>query len=200
MQETLLFSHSQALVKHWQSNIENDCIYSFNIDDLYEAFDTNKEQVILFDYQSFDALFDQVIREARVLNIPLFVLTGAPSFEEGSELLSAKISGYGNSYMSKGNLQLALEVIGEGKVWLYPDFVQALIVNASEKQQVTAVNLDLLTPKELEVAQKVSQGMTNKEVAIALDITERTIKTHLTHIYEKLNISDRLSLALMFKV
>ncbi len=200
MQELLLFSHSQSLLKYWQSNIENDCVASFNIDSLFQAFDTNRSQIILFDYQSFASLFDEVVLEARVLKIPLFVLTGAPSFEEGSLLLSAKISGYGNSYMSKGNFQLALEVIESGKVWLYPDFVQALISNASKKPQVSNLDLDLLTPKELEVAHKVSEGMTNKEVAIALDITERTIKAHLTHIYEKLNISDRLTLALKFKV
>jgi two-component system, NarL family, nitrate/nitrite response regulator NarL len=201
MKELLLFTQSQALANHWIASIEDDYKVIMHTSELYPAFDKSKSQIILYDMQSFASLFDIVIAEAQDAGVALFALTGLPLFEEGSMLLPAQVSGYGNAYMAKGNLLLALEVIREGKVWLYPEFIQELISQASHKPVAPrSVSTEDLTPKELEVSQLVAEGKTNKEVASALDITERTVKTHLTHIYEKLNISDRLSLALLFKV
>jgi len=201
MREVLLFTQSQALCSHWIGAIDDSYQKVMQETQLYEAFDESKKQIVLFDLQSFSELFDSVMSRAKSLKIALFALTGNPTFKEGSELLTQGISGFGNSYMAAGNLRLALDVISSGDVWLYPEFIQNLIAEASQKviPVKPEVSLDLLTPKELEVAQNVALGMTNKEVAIKLSITERTTKAHLTHIYEKLNISDRLTLALMFK-
>jgi DNA-binding CsgD family transcriptional regulator len=52
-----------------------------------------------------------------------------------------------------------------------------------------------LTPSELRVANLVAEGRTNREVAAALVVTERTVETHLTHIYRKLGVRSRTELA-----
>jgi DNA-binding CsgD family transcriptional regulator len=52
-----------------------------------------------------------------------------------------------------------------------------------------------LTPSELRVAQLVAEGRTNREVATALVVTERTVETHLSHIYRKLGVRSRTELA-----
>ena len=54
---------------------------------------------------------------------------------------------------------------------------------------------DGLTPSELRVANLVAEGRTNREVAAALVVTERTVETHLTHIYRKLGVRSRTELA-----
>ena len=56
--------------------------------------------------------------------------------------------------------------------------------------------LDSLTARELMVARLVAQGESNREIAEALEITERTVKAHLTAIFEKLQVRDRVQLAL----
>jgi DNA-binding NarL/FixJ family response regulator len=56
--------------------------------------------------------------------------------------------------------------------------------------------LGCLTPRELQVAQMVGDGALNKQIAVWMNITERTVKAHLTSIFRKLNLSDRLQLAL----
>ena len=56
--------------------------------------------------------------------------------------------------------------------------------------------LDSLTERQREVAQMVAQGSSNKQIARALDISDRTVKAHLTTIFEKMGITDRLQLAL----
>jgi DNA-binding NarL/FixJ family response regulator len=202
MRSLLLCSQSQALINQWINNIEDPYVVVMSETELYATLAANKKQIVLYDLQSFSNSLVDIMREASVHDVKVFALTGAPSFEEGSRLLPLKISGYGNSYMTAENLQMALDVISEQKIWLYPDFVQALIAEAAHASQArdnsTALIGDL-TSKEMEVSKLVAQGMTNKEVASRLGVTERTVKAHLTHIYEKLNISDRLTLALMFK-
>lgn len=200
MKELLLLTQSQALMNHWITAITDDYVKLSEEAKLYEAFDRSKAQVILCDLQSFPDITN-LMSQAKAFDISVFALTGDPTFQQGSSLLPLGVAGFGNAYMACGNLKVALEVIGENKVWLYPDFIQELIAQASTPslEQAAQTSLELLTPKELEVAHCVAQGMSNKEIAIELSITERTAKAHLTHIYDKLNISDRLSLALMLK-
>lgn len=54
----------------------------------------------------------------------------------------------------------------------------------------------VLTPRELQIATLVTQGMRNKEIAQQLSISEQTVKNHLQNVYDKLGVSDRLELAL----
>jgi DNA-binding NarL/FixJ family response regulator len=53
------------------------------------------------------------------------------------------------------------------------------------------------TQREFDIATRVGNGESNKQIAQACDITERTVKAHLTSIYFKLSVSDRLNLALV---
>jgi DNA-binding NarL/FixJ family response regulator len=54
----------------------------------------------------------------------------------------------------------------------------------------------MLTPRERDIARLVSNGACNKNIARELNISERTVKAHLTTIFQKLGIADRLHLAL----
>ena len=56
--------------------------------------------------------------------------------------------------------------------------------------------LDTLSAREREVAEAVAEGLTNKQVAARLGITERTVKAHLATVFEKTGVRDRLQLAL----
>ena len=58
------------------------------------------------------------------------------------------------------------------------------------------VDLTQLTARELSVAEMVASGSNNREIASDLEITERTVKAHLTAIFEKLGVRDRVQLAI----
>lgn len=132
--------------------------------------------------------------------VHLFFLDDAPNYTQGSQFLKIGIKGYGNTFMDPENIAQAIEVIKAGNIWLYPEFMQELISNISiTKPKPKNPNIDTLSPAQLEVAQLVAEGKSNKEVAKAKAITERTVKAHLSAIYAKLEISDRLALALLFK-
>ncbi|WP_172828632.1 response regulator transcription factor, partial [Mycobacterium colombiense] len=52
-----------------------------------------------------------------------------------------------------------------------------------------------LTPTELDVVRLVSEGLPNKDIAARLFVSPRTVQTHLTHVYAKLDVSSRVQLA-----
>ena len=72
------------------------------------------------------------------------------------------------------------------------------IPDALKLSHAGAESVAHLTPRELQVAKMVHLGGNNKVIARELDISERTVKAHLSAIFRKLNIENRLHLALFF--
>jgi DNA-binding NarL/FixJ family response regulator len=62
-----------------------------------------------------------------------------------------------------------------------------------------AVSLDELTKRERQVAKAVADGLSNREIAARLSISERTVKARLTSVFQKLNVRDRVQLALLLR-
>jgi DNA-binding NarL/FixJ family response regulator len=92
-------------------------------------------------------------------------------------------------------------VVTHGGIWLGQELLQHLI--GAGRQLVKAPSasvesaLQLLTPRERDVAQQAAIGLSNKEIARILNITERTVKAHLSASFERLGVKDRLQLALV---
>jgi len=127
----------------------------------------------------------------------IFALSSSPSFTEGRHLLSFGIKGYGNLNMPKKSLRDALYLIKKGNIWLYPEFLQTMITSFSKNlHEVNQEKLDLLSSREQEIASLAREGLSNKEIAVQANITERTVKAHLSSIYEKLEIKDRVALVI----
>jgi DNA-binding NarL/FixJ family response regulator len=61
------------------------------------------------------------------------------------------------------------------------------------------VSLDELTKRECQVAKAVADGLSNREIAARLSISERTVKARLTSVFQKLNVRDRVQLALLLR-
>lgn len=110
--------------------------------------------------------------------------------------------GYFNESLPLTKLHEAFQLLLHGEVWIERHVIAGLIDEISHspeisEEQVKAVQS--LSPKELEVAKLVSHGATNKMIARTMNITERTVKAHLTTIFQKMNLPDRLSLAMFFR-
>ena len=110
--------------------------------------------------------------------------------------------GYFDNSLSLDNLSNAFHCVLMGEVWVERHVISGLIDELSDAPKVSEDQLklvELLSPKEREVAELVSHGATNKKIAYEMEITERTVKSHLTTIFHKMGISDRLSLAIFFR-
>ena len=108
--------------------------------------------------------------------------------------------------ISRPLLVKAIQSVSKGEVWVPRKLITRLISElargkaASKDRQELAARKTMakLTPREFEVAQMVHSGGNNKMIARELDISERTVKAHLSAIFRKLNIANRLHLALFF--
>jgi DNA-binding NarL/FixJ family response regulator len=80
----------------------------------------------------------------------------------------------------------AIRAAAAGQVQLSPQAAARLL-----RETHAPVTPDSLTGRETEVLRLLAQGKANKEIASALDISERTVKTHLGHLFEKLGVTSR---------
>lgn len=97
-----------------------------------------------------------------------------------------------------------ISAVLRGEVWIRRSLTARLLEQLSQRMLVATLNkrptnniLDDLTKREREIAHLVAGGESNKIIARQLDITERTVKAHLTEIFRKVGVSDRLKLALL---
>lgn len=131
--------------------------------------------------------------------LKVIALSDVPSFAEGQVLLQKGLKGYANTHIHITHLQQAISLINSGNIWLYPTFMQELIVQSLPKTSSRDETLNRLSAREKETALEVAKGRSNKEIASELNITERTVKAHLSSIFEKVGAGDRFALALMLK-
>ena len=86
----------------------------------------------------------------------------------------------------------AIRAAARGQTMLSPDVMQRVLAHTATAPFATAVGGPLdLTERELEVLLAAAQGLRNKEIARDLSITERTVKAHLTSVYNKFGVDSR---------
>ncbi len=127
------------------------------------------------------------------------VLAQLESSSQAKESLEYGASGYLHYLASVPVLEQVSQVVALGGLWLGVDLMRQLVLATSNilKPQSVSKYMALLSPREQDVAKAVAVGKTNKEVAKMLQITERTVKAHLSAVFEKLNARDRLHLVLL---
>lgn len=136
---------------------------------------------------------------ARDPTTPVVVVSPTPTPTEGLASLELGARGYCHAYSTPEMLREVALVVQHGGVWMGPDLLGRMIGsvrNALPAGEPVSDALVGLSPREADVARGVADGCTNKEVALRLGITERTVKAHLSAVFERLGVRDRLQLAL----
>ncbi len=130
------------------------------------------------------------------------VLSAVPDQVEGLRAINAGARAYCHLLAAPGLLQEVAQVVDLGGLWVGPELVQRLMAATRELLQRSpdavrpTVDLSVLSERELQVARAVAEGLSNREVAEQLHITERTVKAHLGAVFEKLGLRDRVQLVL----
>ncbi len=139
------------------------------------------------------------VKAARALGRPVIAMVSVPVEAEAFALLSAGVQGYCHVEAAATQLQEIAGVVEQGGLWMPPQLLQrflALSTRVISPEVPETQELNNLTSRELMVAEQVACGASNREIAEALGITERTVKAHLSAIFEKLEVRDRVQLAL----
>lgn len=131
----------------------------------------------------------------------LVLLCDEPEEATVIDALAAGAAGCCNSHAAPEVLQQVALVVDNGGLWIGQALLSKLVGSTSRilGQRPRPPRDDwaqFLSERECQVARRVAGGASNKEIANQLDISERTVKAHLTSIFEKLNLRDRLQLSL----
>ena len=151
---------------------------------------------------------DNLLKQLKKLNPEIKILLAGASLPPNKELaaLAAGAMGCCSSDLGAEQVSRILNIVEDGGVWIsnaaLPQLLQRLRSKASSVSAPATPehhnNTDLaeLTHREREIARMVASGDSNKIIARKLNITDRTVKAHLTTVFQKLNLRDRLQLAL----
>ncbi len=140
--------------------------------------------------------WEDLTRSLTEKGVPVVVMTPMPTNRETFAALQAGARGVCHVFSGPELLHQIAMVVENGGLWVGDALVRMLtqLVTASGRSADQVP--DTLSERERSVAQLVAGGMSNKQIARELDITERTVKAHISAIFRKMDVRDRLQLVL----
>jgi len=149
-----------------------------------DAFRAHRPDVTLMDLRMPEMEGVEAVRRIRELDpqARVIVLTTYDADEDIARALQAGAKAYILKDIAADALIACIHDVLAGKTYLAPTAAAKLA------ERVTQVQL---TPRELAALRLLANGESNKEIATSLEISERTVKTHLAHLFEKLGVTSR---------
>ena len=138
----------------------------------------------------------------------LVLLASSPSAQQAVFAVAAGARGYCDRNIPPALVKKAVEVVQRGEIWIGRHVVPHLLRRITSPAPARpdgglATRLprsfDFLAPRERQIALLVGSGANNREIARRLNISESTVKAHLTSVFRKLDVPDRLRLALFVR-
>ena len=164
-----------------------------------------RPDVLLLDYKMpLVKNFSRLVGELRDRseNTYVIVLSGTSSLEVARQATDGGASGYVLKSTQLSAVADAVRTVAAGGIWVDPSLPRKVFDVFQRRAHISEgrgdSGLAALTRREREVLACVAQGISNQEIAQRLCISEPTVKTHLTRIFAKLSVKNRLSAALAF--
>ena len=175
-------------------------------DEVVKVVERSKPDVLLLDFRMPKGDVVQTLLDVKERNPATKVLILTAFAEDETVLNAAK--GGARGYLLKGadfaTLLQAIKKVHKGELWIDGEIPAADTFEEIALGQIDHVitpqhheAIDSLTRRELEILRLVAEGMTNEEIGKKIFISEKTVKTHLTNIFDKLKVNNRFKAALM---
>ena len=213
MEKLILASSDQGRLNSWKQGVGDFANTSLVIDRLIiDRLDTLRDDVLrikpeflLLDYDLLGMNASNGAASLRRLCSETKTIIMARDLSENLEweLVKAGVRGCCNIDIQPQILKQAVMAVQKGELWIRRSLACRLIdelgktTSKNKAYRATLGLLNKLTQREYDIAVRVGNGENNKQIAQACGITERTVKAHLTEIYQKLEIADRVNLALV---
>ena len=198
----IIFGTDSNMVDEWKKRFEIDDVKSiFDLESLNDEIKNSDKFILLCDYDTVAHDFNTLTSSKSLPNYTV-VMEKSPAIATGKQLIKNGVKAYGNSRMSKVHFDQIIETVDSDNTWTYPELTAALVKatkNASLNKEAQELIDARLTGKEKDVVVLVLEGLTNDAIAKELDITVRTVKAHISSIFSKLHVNDRISLVLLLK-
>jgi DNA-binding NarL/FixJ family response regulator len=133
------------------------------------------------------------------------IMADRPQNDEGIRLLAQGAKGYASTFITGSLMQQLLETVWRGDIWATPSVMQQLLKRLLNGHPASLLSVQSekvglaadLSEREQQVLDILMTGASNKQIARELQITERTVKAHISAILRKTGAGDRVSLILM---
>lgn len=208
-----LVSKNPALISlYWDILLEQgDSLLLPDFSDLKWRAKTSNKGLVLIDAQADGFTDMHNISDLKRINPNLKVLVLAVDLTTDDELsaLAAGASGSCKSNLLPEKIRQIFTTVQDGGVWISSAGLPHLLQRLKRLETLTRKNsvnnktdqheekMACLTPREREIVELVASGDSNKMIANKLNIADRTVKVHLSVIFQKLKVNDRLQLALL---
>lgn len=165
------------------------------------AVESLKPDVLLLDIKmpEMDGLQALNLIKERCPSTRVLMLSGYFKEDFVLQALQAGAKGYVLKEVKLHDLVKAIRTVSDGEVWIERKLTSKLLdefSRISRREKRLSKNKEALTKREVQVALLIADGLSNKEIANRLFISERTVKTHLHNIFKKLKASQRIHVAL----
>jgi len=202
----ILCSTDDKVLERWRNSLENlhDLSVCAEHEQLSGQIRQFQEAIVLL-HMNFPQMDSPVAIAALIQanpSIRVIACSDNPDDNQGLEVLKAGVYGYCNTWIAAQQLERVIEQVMAGEAWVGRSLILRLIrdlATDSQPENVAAGHdvLAGLSEREREVAKLVGEGHSNKQIASVLDITERTVKAHLSSVFLKTGCKDRVQLALL---
>jgi len=195
-----IFSWAQGLNSFVKYSITTD-----RLDILWDDVERIEPEIVLLDLDLLGLKHMSDVARLRKLctKTRIVVISSTISEDMEWELIKAGVRGCCLHEISSELLKQVVTAVLQGELWIRRKINNRLLDelgNISSKNKVYQASHDLLnrlTQREYDIALHVARGESNKAIAESCSITERTVKAHLSEVFQKLGITDRLNLALI---
>lgn len=130
----------------------------------------------------------------RKSKVKVLVLTVHNETEYLMKAVDIGINGYVLKDSESSELKKAIFAIAEGENYIQPSLIPALNNKMIEKNE-DELKIDSLTKREVQVLKELAVGKFNRDIAKEMEISERTVKNHISSIFKKLDVTDRTQAA-----
>ena len=196
--------YREALVSALQLLFENvDLIQSDGLDSTLDALQQNSDfDLVLLDLNmpGCDNFYGLIRVTQDFPKIPVAVVSASDSVEVVSKVMSLGAKGFIPKATATQTIANALQQIMHGNNWL-PEGMQSRIEHIEHIKPIIDVArlVGELTPKQFQVLKLLQNGLLNKQIAFELNITEATVKAHISGVFRKLNVNTRTQAVLLLK-
>jgi DNA-binding NarL/FixJ family response regulator len=166
-------------------------------DDAVRITETLRPDVVLMDIsmpgggvEAIELILD------RIPDQKIIMLTVSETADDVTRALNHGAKGYVLKGVGSRTLAEIINIVASGETYVAPTLA-ARIISGAPAASEKASRIGQLTVREREVLEFVTQGLSNKHIALKLDLHEKTIKHHMTQIMAKLGVSNRTEAALV---
>ena len=191
--------YREALISALRPLFESfDIVQADSLDSMLEALNQNSDfDLVLLDLNmpACENFYGLIRVSQDFPSVPVAVVSASDSVEVVSKVMSLGAKGFISKATATLTIAEALKQIMDGNSWLPQGMQIRLDDNISIRNIAKLVRE--LTPKQFEVLKQLQNGLLNKQIAFDLNITEATVKAHITAIFRKLKVNTRTQAVLL---